>query len=270
MRCVLRALLLIGLSSPALADDFDVLRGSQSVGPATFTRWSGFYFGGHASFNYGQSDFSGATQPLAALALQGTEVEAEFAPSQIQALGIGSSSGFGAGGFLGYNTQWEDVVVGVEASYTRASLSMTSPSLPPVTRSFSTPVGNVTSVTIENAAGHLSLTDYVEARGRAGYVVGNLLPYAFLGFAAARTNFNTSVEVDAQCGNGVECAGFPLFPGAGQSNALLYGFAAGGGVDWALAPNFFLRGEVEVIQFAPFSNISLTIVDARIGGGFKF
>jgi outer membrane immunogenic protein len=270
MRCVLRALLLIGLSSPALAEDFDVLRGTQSVGPATFTRWSGFYVGGQATYNYAQTDFSGTTQPLVAQALQGTVVEGEFAPSQLQALSNGASSAFGFGGFLGYNTQWQDVIIGVEADYTRTSLNMASSSPTPISRAFSAPVGNVTSVTISNATAQLSLTDYAEVRGRAGYVIGNVLPYAFLGFAAGRSSYSASIQVDAYCTGGGECAGYPLIPASGQSNALLYGFAAGGGFDWALAPNFFLRGEVEVVQFAPFANTAVTIVDARVGGGIKF
>ena len=55
MRWVFCALVLLGLASPAVAADLDldVLRGAETVapppltvGPATFTRWSGFYVGG--------------------------------------------------------------------------------------------------------------------------------------------------------------------------------------------------------------------------------
>jgi hypothetical protein len=58
MRVPLVALGLIGgLLSPAFGADYDlpILRGSEpvapvvSVGPATFTRWSGFYVGGQFS-----------------------------------------------------------------------------------------------------------------------------------------------------------------------------------------------------------------------------
>jgi hypothetical protein len=110
--------MVIGMASPAFAADYDVLRGSvpvvpiapvTTVGPATFTRWSGFYFGGDFSFNYGQADFSTATQPLVGLALQDTVVQQQFQPSQLQALGNGANSAFGFGGFLGYNTQWQDL-----------------------------------------------------------------------------------------------------------------------------------------------------------------
>ncbi|MGO9400187.1 MAG: outer membrane protein, partial [Xanthobacteraceae bacterium] len=66
------------------------------------------------------------------------------------------------------------------------------------------------------------------------------------------------------------CQDFFFFNNAGQSNALLYGFSVGAGLDWALTQNIFLRGEFEFIQFAPISNISMYIMNARAGAGFKF
>ena len=66
------------------------------------------------------------------------------------------------------------------------------------------------------------------------------------------------------------CTGYPLSPSAGQSNALLWGISVGGGLDWALTQNFFLRGEFEFIQFAPIANINVPVVGARVGAGFKF
>ena len=50
-----------------------------------------------------------------------------------------------------------------------------------------------------NAAGSLDLTDYGEARFRAGYVVGNLLPYGFIGMAVGRASYSVStIAVVAQ------------------------------------------------------------------------
>ena len=42
------------------------VRGPQTVGPATFTRWTGFYAGGQFGYSSGNVDFSKATQPLIA------------------------------------------------------------------------------------------------------------------------------------------------------------------------------------------------------------
>ena len=47
-------------------------------------------------------------------------------------------------------------------------------------------------------------------------------------------------------------------------------FLGGRRLDWALTPNVFLRGEFEFIQFAPFANINVPIVNGRVGAGFKF
>jgi outer membrane immunogenic protein len=251
MRRLLVALGLIGgLLSPAFAADYDlpILRGSQpiapvapvtTVGPATFTRWSGFYVGGDFSYNNATVDFTGATAPLVAFSLQGTAAQQQFAPSQLQLLGKGADSAFGFGGFLGYNMQWQDLITGVEANYTRTSLNVTAPSSPPIPRSFpinttppiSIPAGTVTGVLLHNASGHLDLTDYAEARFRAGYIVGNLLPYGFAGFVVGRAEYSVSATTDATCiavANTLiqgECPSFPITASAGQNNALLWGFS---------------------------------------------
>jgi hypothetical protein len=96
MRWVFCLLMVFGMASPALAADYDlpILRGTavpvvapvapvMTVGPATFTRWSGFYFGGDVSFNDANVDFTNSTAPLITLALQGTLVEQQFTPSQL-------------------------------------------------------------------------------------------------------------------------------------------------------------------------------------------
>jgi outer membrane immunogenic protein len=236
-----------GLLSSAFAGDYDlpVLRGGEpvapiapvtTVGPATFTRWSGFYVGGDFSYGVANVDFTGATAPLVAFSLQGTAAQQQFTPSQLQLLGRGADSALGFGGFFGYNSQWQDLIVGIEADYTHTSLNVTAPTSPPVARSFpinttpplSIPAGTVASVTLHNAYGHLDLTDYGEVRGRAGYIVGNLLPYGFVGFVGGRADYSVSATTDATCiavANTLietECQGFPLTSNAGQSNALLW------------------------------------------------
>ncbi len=174
-----------GVLSPALAADFDALPASvpvqpiapvTTVGPATFTRWSGFYGGGTFSYGHATTNFSGATQPLVAYSLRGTTFEIEAEPSQLPVLGNGDSSAFGYGGFLGYNTQWQDLVIGFEANYTHTSLDTTaSPS--PVGPLMQTVAGATYNYNI-SGTGNLDLTDYASIRGRAGWVIGNLLPYA--------------------------------------------------------------------------------------------
>ena len=159
-----------------------------TVGPATFTRWSGFYFGGNVSLGSATSDFSTATRPLAQFSLQHTTVETNDHPSDFQVLGRGSAVAAGGGAFLGYNTQWQDLILGVEATYTHTNLNTTVSS---------TSIGRFfpdvsTGVTV-GASGNLNLTDFGTARGRAGYVVGNFLPYGFIGMAVGRSSYDQAI-----------------------------------------------------------------------------
>ena len=109
-----------GFVIPALAADYDlpILRGTavpaplapvMTVGPATFTRWSGFYVGGAFSYGSATSDFSTATRPLVHFSLQHLTVEDQAQPSQFEVLGRGSAVAAGVGGFVGYNMQWQDL-----------------------------------------------------------------------------------------------------------------------------------------------------------------
>jgi outer membrane immunogenic protein len=281
MRWASGILLIFAMASPALAADYDlpILRGSSqppapvlSVGPATFTRWNGFYVGGDFSFNNGTTNFSTATAPGIEFALQNTVVQQTFTPSQLQLLGNGSGNAFGGGAFLGYNTQWQDLVLGVEGNYTHTSVNTAAatPASFQIARAFNPPAGNVTSISLTKAAGSLSLTDYGEARARAGYVVGNFLPYGFVGMVVGMGSYSVSTRVDVFCGGDTECVGYPLTPGSSQSNALFWGYSVGAGLDWKLTPNFFLRGEFDFDQFAPISNISLSLISGRLGAGLKF
>jgi outer membrane immunogenic protein len=289
MRLVFCIGMILAIASPALAADYDlpILRGSQTplpvapvttVGPATFTRWSGLYFGGVVSYSSASTDFSSATPPLVDSSLRGLTVDSALSLDEKTVLGRGSDVAFGGGGFLGYNTQWQDLILGVEATYTHTNLNTTASSAP-IGRVFP----GINSAVALNAAGRLDLTDYGEARFRAGYVVGNLLPYGFIGMAVGRASYSVStIAVVAQATTGTDpCLTAPNFAGgtcqtflntaaAGQDNALLWGYSVGAGLDWALTRNFFLRGEFEFVQFAPISSLSLALVSGRVGAGCKF
>ncbi len=185
----------------------------------------------------------------------------------------------GGGAFLGYNTQWQDLVLGVEATYTHTNLNTTAPSMP-VARLFP----DTTTAVGVSASGNLNLTDYGTARARAGYVVGNLLPYGFIGMAVGRASYSVTTvadlaqpqgtsTTDTSCLGGQStptCASFSFANSAGQNNALLWGYTVGAGLDWALTPNIFARAEFEFVQFAPISNIAVSVASGRVGAGLKF
>jgi outer membrane immunogenic protein len=306
MRWVLGAVVVLALTPSAFAQDLGALRGAQSVGPATFTRWSGFYFGGQVGYSGGNADFGGATQGPLSNALIDTVVETNFQPSSWPILGSTSATAASYGGFAGYNTQWQDLVIGGELTYSRVNMSFDAPSTP-IYRQISTENSTTQAETLYgltgSGSGTLTLIDYASLRARAGWIVGtNFLPYAFGGFTVGRANFTETASITGPSATTVPtlvptstglltvqpapvlpCTGSPIelgvgetcgFYGAGTKNSalgtLIYGYSLGGGVDIALMSNVFLRGELEYVHFFPYNGIVVSLATARIGAGLKF
>src|SRR3954452_16087620 len=95
-------------------------------------------------------------------------------------LGLGKqsarSSAFGA--FAGYNSQWDDVVLGVEASYVHGSFGGTSHATKALVSGAALSDGQFHSVAVDGSAS-ISISDMATFRGRAAYAWGCLLPYMF-------------------------------------------------------------------------------------------
>lgn len=281
MRGGLVALGLLGLLSfvtPSNAQDFDTptLRGTSPFIPAapTYTRWAGAYAGGQIARTSTDMNFAGATQDLIAYALRTTALENQQHPSTWGVLGKSNPSGMSYGVFVGYNTQFSDVIVGVDFHYNRANTFANAPMTP--IRRVTSAGGNVYDLTVEGAAS-MHITDYGSARVRAGWVVGNFLPYATLGFAVGRANVTRSAHVygvenpATPCGPPANnCTPFDFSASEVKDAQFLYGWSAGGGLDVMLMPNFFMRGEFEYIAFTKTQGIEVHLGAARIGAGVRF
>jgi opacity protein-like surface antigen len=89
---------------------------------------------------------------------------------------------------------------------------------------------------------------------RAGYAIGQFLPYAVLGVAIGRFNYGSVIG--------------GLF--VGKDNAFDAGFVTGLGVDWAVTPGIFLRAEWEYIAFAAVNGTRAQTNTGLIGGGVRF
>jgi outer membrane immunogenic protein len=288
MRRVVCALFVLGLASPAIAADFDlpppvpaanfdVLRGAEPVGPATFTRWSGFYVGGQFGYGNANGDFSNATQSLVAYALRDTQLESDVAPSQWQVLGAANTSTVSYGGFAGYNTQWQDLIVGMEANFSRANFSLHAP-VSPIARTVSDSSGNAYTVDL-TGNGSLVAEDFATLRLRGGWVVGNFLPYGFIGFAMGVGTASVSATVSGveytsgnvnTCSSSAPCFPYAYTNSASFNNEVLYGFTTGLGVDFAVTANIFLRAEFEWDQFRSPPGLFASVATGRVGGGLKF
>jgi outer membrane immunogenic protein len=187
-------------------------------------------------------------------------------------LGLGkqSSRTTGFGGFAGYNSQWDDVVIGLEASYLHgnfgglASASEARQSLTALAD------GNFHDVSATSTSA-ISISDMATFRGRAGYSFGCFLPYMFGGLALGNADISQSITVKdfvsaTQFGPGVQLA--PLTATNAVHDHLIYGYTAGLGVDVNLIGGLFMRAEWEYIRFS--AQVDTSINTVRAGLGYKF
>jgi opacity protein-like surface antigen len=283
MRWVICALVMLALPPGAfaadLSGDFGALRGAQPVGPARFVKWDGFYFGGQIGMADTSADFHNATSTPIAFALRQTFLEQDIAPSNWQVLGSADHTNLAYGGFFGYNTQWQDAVLGVELNYDRSSFVLVPPNSS-IARSVGPDSANNTYIVNISATGRLRDLQAGSLRARAGWIFGSFMPYAFAGLVVglADININATITGEQNPGANGTCSGAatpPCVPFAfsatgGQNSTLLYGAVAGGGLEWMLMPNFFVRAEYAYTRFAPVDGVLISNLAAHIGAGVKF
>ena len=268
---VICALVVLGPVPRAFAQDLDILRGALPVGPATFTNWSGVYVGGQWGYSDANADFSNSTQAPIAYVLRDTALENVSDPSDLPALTSADHTGMSYGGFIGYNSQWQNLMLGFEANFNHTTVALNATSTPIARSDLSDGLGNYYTVGI-SATGTMANLNYLELRGRAGLILGSFLPYAFIGPAVGVANLNVTADVEGTCDSGstADCSGFAFTATAGRNSAILYGGAVGAGLDYAITQNIFLRGEYEYLRFVEFDNILVAASSVRVGAGFKF
>lgn len=215
--CAAAALFAAASALPAVAADMPetILRGGYSEPAAEpYVRWDGVSLGAQFGWSNLTADFGSVASGLPKV----------------------SSNSAQYGGFIGYNAQWDRLVLGIEGGYNRFnSLSATSDT------------GSLSST--------FKIVDYATLRGRAGYAYGHFLPYMFLGGAVGRVNYQNSTS-------GVVTSS--------QDNAYAGGFAAGLGLDLAILPNVFLRAEYEYVLFTQVGGVRASTNTARAGVGIRF
>lgn len=276
MRAVVALALALFLTREAAAQD--VLRGSSVVtSPApTYVNWAGAYVGGQASYVIGTSNFSKATAPLIADILRITTLESEQHVSTWPIVPqTNSTHATGYGLFVGYNWQWDEIVFGLEANWTRTSFKNSNAGsirrLVTLSDQFEYDVNVV-------AGGNVQVNDIVTLRSRVGYAFDQFMPFFTAGLALGRADYATTATV-TQITNYVGTAAPPPTnpcPGpagctdtesSSKRNQLAYGFAVGAGFEVSIMPNVFLRADYEFTQFA---NIKTQLNNARVGVGMRF
>jgi outer membrane immunogenic protein len=272
MRRFLLVAAIVGTATAAQAADMpDFLRGSFTA-PVARTNWQGFYVGGQAGYGAADMDFTNSGQDLLKKLLNNVDIEQQFDISSwpLQQKTNTQSSGFG--GFAGYNSQWTDVVVGVELNYIHGKFFNSSKG--DQTRTFFFPTDYQTTAHLSSSSA-MTITDFGSLRVRGGYALGCFLPYMFGGVALGQANINRQAEY----GIFYKYVGtqIPALPDIGPSQRSLsddanshfiYGYSGGLGVDMMLFANLFVRAEWEYMRFT--APVDTTINTVRAGIGYKF
>lgn len=274
-RFLLTAVMFGAMPGAQAADmpDLPVLRGAFTDGLiSSRVNWEGGYIGAQGGYGSSDENFNGSTRTMMAALLADTLIESAMQVSQWN-LGLGKASArtSGYGGFAGYNWQWDDVVLGLEASYLHGAFGGSS--IATEARATPSPLsdGYFHDVTAKSQAA-ISISDMATFRGRAGYAFGCFLPYLFGGFALGNADITRSVFVQDVVTPGptnprnITLA--PLSATEGVHNHLIYGYSAGLGVDVNLVGGLFLRAEWEYVRFT--ASVDTNINTVRAGLGYKF
>src|ERR1700753_233201 len=196
MRWFLAAAVMWCAVSPARAadmPDLPILRGGITDGLSnTRVNWEGFYIGGQGGLGTADMDFTGATKDVATKLLFDTAIQNAGDVTDWPFGGKVSVHGHGFGAFAGYNSQWEDVVLGLELSYMHGSFGGSQSDS--MSRIFTDSNGTTDTATYQ-ADGSVHLTAMASARLRAGYAWGIFLPYVFGGMALGQADIVRTASI---------------------------------------------------------------------------
>jgi outer membrane immunogenic protein len=306
MRTVTFAVL-AGLSlstvAPAWAADLDygVLRGPEYEPAAPVVDWSGLYFGAHAGYTSASNGFRNVYQEMISDALHDTTAESIFNASTLLRTQSVRAGGTSFGGFAGVNYQFDETVLGLEVDYTsfgKVGISSDSRSIFRLLDS-----GDYQAVSFRGKSS-TQIDDFGTIRARAGYALGNFLPYVTGGLAIGRalitdrvdyqyygysqTTYTSNLTALAGQKANVSNFGYARFSqtnptiGTGETVAadrvpliraktkVVAGIALGAGLEFALTQNIVLRGEYQYVLFNDFDGHKANINTVRGGAAVKF
>ena len=205
----------IALAGSAFAADLPRRAAPPVFVPVPVFTWTGFYAGINAGYGFGTGNDNNRTTTVLATA-------PVFAPGAVGAAVFNNrnnNEGFVGGGQIGYNypfTPGSGVVIGVEADAQYVDFGSQ--------RNNASIIGaNVNNLTFVNPNGLSGLDYFGTVRGRLGYAFDRTLVYGTGGFAYG--------------GGGGNDFGLPN----SSRNDFRTGWAAGGGIEYALPTDSFLN-----------------------------
>ncbi|MCA1458305.1 porin family protein [Bradyrhizobium sp. BRP22] len=275
MRRFLLAVVMCGAVTNARAadlPDLPILRGSFTDGLSTSrTYWDGLYIGGQAGYGSSDENFDSKPSPLIASLISDNVIQQMGVDQWNLGLGKQSARSSAYGAFVGYNWQWTDVVLGLEASYMHGSFGGSASASKELVSGSPLSDGNYHDVAVTKTSS-ISISDMATFRGRAAYAFGCFLPYAFGGFALGKANISHTATITDAVSNVSSLGPFtPLMPLSATDavhNHLIYGYTAGLGIDINLVGGLFVRAEWEYIRFT--TTVDTSINTVRAGLGYKF
>jgi outer membrane immunogenic protein len=274
MRRFLLAAVMFGAASGAWAadmPDLPILRGAFTEGLSTSkVNWQGYYFGIQGGYGSSDENFSGSNRDMLAALISNNVIQQMGVAQWNLGFGRQSARAPGYGAFTGYNWQWDDVVLGLEASYLHGSFGGTSTAFKALRSSAALSDSFFHSVSVTSSSA-IAISDMATFRARAAYTYGCFLPYLFGGLALGNANISRSVLVT----DGVSLAPLgpfvplqPLAADDARHNHLIYGYSAGLGIDLNLIGGLFMRAEWEYVRFTAAVDTNINAV--RVGLGYKF
>ena len=269
-RLMLAAILTSAISGAQAADlsDIPILRGPVSEGlSSSSVNWQGFYIGGQVGWGAASINHARANNSLVS-AFATNPFFTNFLAPVVPTLGTSSENQIGYGAFLGYNAQWDDVVIGLEGSFIHGDFKGRAAGLN--TRIY--PDNGYLNTVNYASASSLQLENFGTIRARAGYVIGPFLPYAFAGVGLGQADIARSLTVTASGAGGP-----PAQPTYGPISAtttgnlpnhFVYGYSFGAGLDVMLIGGLFARAEFEYLRITAVADTGISTV--RGGLGYKF
>jgi outer membrane immunogenic protein len=256
----LAALAAFGISS-ASAADLSRPMPVKAPAPAAVYNWSGFYVGGHVG--HGWDPAEAVVTPAGILTPIGIIVDGPTtAPFTLRV----DPEGWFGGVQIGYNWQVGTWVFGLEADASLANIK-DSASGGFVVDTSDTVGGGGDDVVITGLA---TLSQKIDAfgtfRGRFGFAANTLLIYATGGLAWAHVDTTLSIGNIGITGGGAANFTPAQFTASASDKRVEWGYAIGGGAEWAFARNWSIRGEYLYLGF-PDGGSTLSIPGAVGTGG---
>jgi outer membrane immunogenic protein len=189
--------------------------------------WTGFYVGANVGYGWGEADHQAGTN--SGTGINDFDIDGAF-----------------AGGQIGYNWQFNQIVLGAEADIQWSGIDGDC---------------GPGECGVPQSTEH-EIDWFGTLRGRLGYAAGEWMPYVTGGYAFGDATRTTSSG------------------GGASADANIDGWVAGAGVEWAFAPNWSAKAEYQYLDFGDeryvFSTpgfdpiVDLTIHTVRIGVNYRF